>query len=134
ETARLPIFGIKNQEGGIFAVIKSGDSVSQIKADVAERLNSYNYIYPTIALRGFEQLSMFGTTGDAADLPVVERDLSDISFSIEYTLLPGEEVTYSDMADFYRKQLVEEGILTQQEQMNSLPFYLDLVGGIQKQK
>lgn len=134
ETARLPIFGIKNQEGGIFAVIKSGDSVSQIKADVAERLNSYNYIYPTIALRGFEQLSMFGTTGDAADLPVVERDLYDISFSIEYTLLPGEEVTYSDMADFYRKQLVEEGILTQQEQMNSLPFYLDLVGGIQKQK
>lgn len=134
EVARLPIFGIKNETGGILAVIKSGDSLSQIKADVAQRLNSYNYVYPTIILRGTEQLSMFGTTGNAADLPVVERDRYDVTFSIEYTLLPGEDVTYSDMATVYRNQLIADNKLVKQADMDNLPFYLDIVGGVQKQK
>lgn len=134
EIARLPIFGIKNETGGILAVIQSGDSLSQIKADVAQRLNSYNYVYPTIALRGTEQLSMFGTTGNAADLPVVERDRYDVTFSVEYTLLPGEDITYSDMATVYRNQLLKENRLVKQADMDNLPFYLDIVGGVQKQK
>lgn len=134
EIARLPVFGIKYQEGGIFAVIHSGDSVSQIKADVAERINSYNYVYPVVALRGHELLSMFGTSGSAADLPVIERELYDISFSIDYTLIPGEDVTYSDMAAFYRNKLQKEGLMTQYEEMENIPFYLDLIGGIQKQR
>ncbi|MGO4938316.1 DUF5696 domain-containing protein [Fundicoccus sp. Sow4_H7] len=134
EIAQLPVFGFAYEDGAVFAIIEEGDAVSQINADVAEKRNSYNFIYPTYSLRGYELLSMFGSTGVTADLPVVEEDMSDISFSIHYNILPGENVDYSSMAVFYQNYLVDQGILSKKEEQTNLPFYLDIVGGIQRQK
>ena len=134
QVARLPVFGIKNNEGAVFAIIESGDAVSQINADVAAKRNSYNYIYPTYALRGYELLSMFGTTGASADLPIVEKELADISFTISYHLLAGEEMGYSEMAAFYQNKLVSDDILTAKETQSALPFYLDVLGSAEQQK
>lgn len=132
EKARLPIFGIKKENTAIFASIESGDTLANIIADVSGKLNSYNYVFPTFHLREGEKLSMFGTTGAASELPVVEKDLYKLDLTVKYSFLEKEEANYSGMANHYRQELIDNGTLQVKEEKEDLPFYLDILGGVQK--
>ena len=130
ETARLPVFGIKNNNTSIFAVIENGDALACIDADVAGKLNTYNYVYVTFSLREMELLNMFGVTGTQADTPVLEKNIYDVNLKVSYTLLSGDQANYSGMANYYREKLIAEGVL-QTSTTNTLPFYLDILGGVE---
>lgn len=132
EKARLPVFGIKNGGSALFARITNGDSFASINADVAGKLNAQNFAYPSFTVRTSEVLSMFGTTGGQADLPLVEPDLADTLLCVRYAFLSGDEADYSGMANYYRESLIGEGVLGEKEETGPIPLYLDLVGGVQK--
>lgn len=132
QKARLPVYGIKREESAVFTMIKNGESFATISADVSGKINSYNYVFPTFTLRQTELLSMFGSTGGDADLPIVEDQLYDTNIVIEYAFLDKENADYSGMANYYREELVKAKYLTKKEKTDSIPFYLDIVGGVQK--
>ena len=134
EKARLPIFGIKREDSAVFARIENGDAFATISAEVSGKLNAQNYVYPTFLLRPSELLSMFGTTGGEADLPLVEDALYDGVLRVRYAFLTEEDADYSGMAAYLRDQLTQEGVLTKQEPEEELPMYLDMVGGVQMKK
>lgn len=75
ECARLPIFGIKADDNAIFARITAGDAIASVNADVAGKLNNYNYAYASFNVREKELLNMFGVQGSKSDIPVVEKSL-----------------------------------------------------------
>ncbi|MGN6714201.1 DUF5696 domain-containing protein [Anaerocolumna jejuensis] len=133
EKARMPVFGIKHENSAVFAEITGGEALSVIVANVAGNINSYNYAYPSFMLRGSEKVSMFGASGTAADLPVVEKDMYKVNVSVSYAFLPKEAQSYSGMADYYRKELIGRGVLAVQKETDNIPFYLDIVGGVKKQ-
>ncbi len=127
---RLPVFGMKYENSALFTVITAGDALARIDASVANTTSDYNNVYATFYLRGFELLSMFGTTGSQADLPVVEESLYDTLVQVEYIPLNAEEADYSGMANYYRNRLIAEGVLNEKLENKEVPIYLDVLGGV----
>lgn len=134
ECARLPIFGIKADDNAIFARITAGDAIASVNADVAGKLNNYNYAYTSFNVREKELLNMFGVQGSKSDIPVVEKSLYKIDLSVSYSFLTKDDASYSGMARTYRKQLIDEGILKETNQSESVPLYLDIIGGVEQKK
>lgn len=134
ECARLPIFGIKADDNAIFARITVGDAIASVNADVAGKLNNYNYAYASFNVREKELLNMFGVQGSKSDIPVVEKSLYKIDLSVSYSFLTKDDASYSGMARTYRKQLIDEGILKETNQSESVPLYLDIIGGVEQKK
>ncbi|MCC8046943.1 MAG: DUF5696 domain-containing protein [Clostridiales bacterium] len=133
ENVKMALFGLfREEESGIFATIEDGASLAYISAGVSGKINSYNYVYATFVLRGNEKLSMFGTTGNEADLPVVESEYYDSNLTIRYTMLTEDDASYSGAANYYRNRLEEEGVLTAQEDASGedIKFYYDILGGV----
>lgn len=134
EKLRLPVFGIKREKSAIFAEITGGDTLANINASVSGRINSYNFVYPSFLIRGSEKVSMFGVDGVSADLPTLEKNLYDVNISVAYSFLTEENASYSGMANYYRSELLERGELAQKAEEASLPFYLDILGGVKMQQ
>lgn len=134
EQVRMPIFGLyyKNTDSGIFAVIEGSDTQALITSNVAGSVTSYNYVYPSFILRGSDKLSMFGTTGNEADLPIIESKLCYTDISVRYSFLTSEYSGYSGMANYYREKLAANGTLSKLEQKADIPFYMDLIGGVKR--
>lgn len=127
---RLPVFGMKYKNSALFSIITGGDALARIDAYTTSNTSDYNNVYTTFYVRGFELLSMFGTTGSQADLPVVENELYDTVLSMEYIPLNGENADYSGMANYYRNRLVSEGVFKETLKDTQLPLYLDILGGV----
>jgi hypothetical protein len=132
EDARLPIFGVKKEESAYIGVIENGDALGIITADVAGKLNGYNYVYPTFLLRGTEKLAMFGTTGQGSDLPVVESEIYKLDIKVRYSFMEKEDASYAGMANYLRNDLLSKGILDKNEEEESIPFYVDIIGGVKQ--
>lgn len=133
EDVRIPFFGIEANDRTILGRVESGDSQAYLTAGIAEKFNSYNYIYPGFTLRGSLSLYMFGMTGNEATLPVVERDMPELNLTVRYTVL--DENGYSGMAGAARKQLVDEGTLRPELlPQDDIPFHMDLIGSVMGQQ
>lgn len=134
QQVRMPVFGIyyRDMQTGIFTVIEQSETQASITANIAGKVNSYNYIYPVFQLRGSDTLSMFGTTGNEADIPIIENDIYDSDIVVRYSMLTKEYEGYSGMAKYYRDKLVAAGALTKMEAKDEIPFYMDLIGGVKR--
>lgn len=134
EDAKMALFGIFRQQSGVFATVEDGASLCYLTAGVSGRINEYNYVYPTFILRGNDKLSMFGTTGNEADLPIVEKKNYDSNLCVRYTMLTEENNGYVGAANYYRERLVEEGVLTALDEKEHIKFYYDVLGGVDMYK
>lgn len=130
ENVKMALFGIFRKESSVFATIENGASLCYLTAGVAGRINEYNYVYPTFVLRGNDKLAMFGTTGNEAELPIVEKKFYDANLTVRYTMLPEENSGYAGAANYYRERLEKEGVLTAGGAEGDIKFYYDVLGGI----
>lgn len=131
ENVKMALFGIFRDESAIFATIEDGASFAYLTAYVSGKINEYNFVYPTFVVRGNDRLSMFGTTGNEAEIPVIEPNYYDANITVKYTMLPQEKATYAQAANYYRERLVSEGKLTADTDGDGdLKFYYDVLGGV----
>lgn len=134
ENSKLPLFGIFRESSGILATIEDGATLANITANVAGEVNEYNNVYTTFILRGDDKLSMFGTTGSEADLPIVETNFYDSPLTVRYTFLTEENNGYVGAANYYRDRLIAEGKLTPKTESGDIKFYYDILGGVERTK
>ncbi len=128
---KLALYGIFRKDSAVFATIEDGASYALLSAYVSGKVNEYNFVYPTFVVRGNDKLSMFGTTGNEADIPIVETNHYDADLTVKYTMLTEENADYSSAANYYRDRLVREGKLTAEETTgDDLKFYYDVLGGV----
>lgn len=128
---KLALYGIFRKDSAVFATIEDGASYALLTAYVSGKVNEYNFVYPTFVVRGNDKLSMFGTTGNEADIPIVETNHYDADLTVKYTMLTEENADYSSAANYYRDRLVREGKLTAEETTgDDLKFYYDVLGGV----
>ncbi len=131
ENIKMALFGIFREKSAIFATIEDGAAFANLTAYVSGKINEYNFVFPTFVVRGNDRLSMFGTTGNEADIPVVEPNFYDADITVRYTMLTEENATYAQAANYYRQRLIDEGKLTADTGAGGdLKFYYDVLGGV----
>lgn len=146
EQIHLPVFGMKCGDKAFLAIIEEGDALASVQADVAGRTSSYNTVYPE-----FDIIDV-GRTGHSVDADSFGLFLADITqkhsasrnvyqprsyegdIQIRYSFLYGEDADYVGMARFYQDYLVERYGLQRVSAGESIPFYLDLVGAISRNR
>lgn len=132
ESARLPVFGMKHGDHAMFAIIEHGDAVSNITADVSGRQNMYNTVFNRFTVRDFEYVEMTGME-TVWRISVNQPKPYDSLMTVRYAFLNGSEASYSGMANYYRDYLLEKNQLAAHtEQQADIPFYLDVIGAINK--
>ncbi len=131
QPVRLPLFAICREDSAVLATVEDGASFANITADISGRRNSYNNAYVSFILRGDEKLAMFGA-GETADLPVVEDNLYHENLTVRYTMLTGENASYSGVANYYRERLIAEGTLAPKAEGGDIPFYYDVIGAVKE--
>ncbi|TFE23056.1 DUF5696 domain-containing protein [Cohnella luojiensis] len=133
ESVRLPVFGLKSGDDAWFASIEKGEGIASINADISGRKNSYNSAYASFAIRGEDVLELYkGNKADEIQLLTDDRFEGDLQ--VRYNFLSGSDANYSGMAKLYREKLVQEGVLKPKKADDELPFYLDVLGAVDKRK
>lgn len=133
EEARMPIFGMKESQGAFLTCIEEGDTLATINASVSGKVNSYNSAWVKFTLRNSDTMYMTGVSGGEQDMIIVEKAMYRGPLTLAYCFLEDKDATYVDMAQYYQDKLVAEGTLTALQEKEQMPFYLDLIGGIEKE-
>lgn len=131
--ARLPVFGMKQEDRGFVAMIENGDAIGNIEADISGRTNSYNYVYSSYGISASEQLTLSGNWSSQT-VPRFQQQPYQGGITIRYGFLQGEAASYSGMAAYYRNELIDRYDLSKLKEAEETPFYLELIGGITKKK
>lgn len=121
ETVRLPVYGSKNGDEGVLAVISEGADNAIINADIGNATIGYSGVYATFKIRGTNFASKV-----ANGLQYSEQ-FAYAPMSVNFYPLDGEEANYVGMANRYRKFLLEEKGMTDKEEKASAS--ISLVGG-----
>ncbi|MDR1598726.1 MAG: DUF5696 domain-containing protein [Oscillospiraceae bacterium] len=125
-TARLPLFGIEREGGGILVRVENGAALAQITASVAGKLNSYNSINAVFALRSSSMARINSSAGESL-IPVVEKRKAELDITIRYTFLTGEYSGYSGMARYERERLFPDAKPVPQ---TDIPAFIDIIGSV----
>lgn len=133
EQARMPVFGMKAGDGAWFAVIEKGDAIASIAADISGKKNSYNFIHSSYTLRGEDELELY-TGSTIQEIQLLNEEIYKGDIQVRYSFLGKEKASYSGMAELYRNKLVAEQALHPLEAGGEIPFYLDMLGAVDKQK
>lgn len=132
QTGRLPIFGIKKEDGAFLAVIEDGQAFASISADVSGKKNGYNSVSSAYSIRTTEEISVSGLKSMVKT--VVEEEGYGGDISITYGFLTKEQSDYTGMANYYQDYLVEKGVLSRKETQEVPKFFLDILGSVQKKE
>lgn len=133
EAARLPVFGMKYEDRAFAAIIEDGDAVAAVEADISGRLNVYNTVFPSFTLRNMEEVTL--TNGwRSSTVKQFQAEPFEGDMSVRYAFLGAEEAGYSGMARLYRDYLIQQAGMARLTDDEGVPFYVELIGGIPKQK
>lgn len=136
ETVRLPVFGLIKEDRAVLGIIEEGAASATISADISGRLNSYNFVYPTFTLINKDDVTLQAEDQERS-LPRFQENRMTSDFSVRYVFLTEEDATYSGMANYYQNYLVDAGLLKdnrQETETADIPFYVQLIGSINKQQ
>ncbi|WP_127530155.1 DUF5696 domain-containing protein [Paenibacillus kobensis] len=136
QAVRLPVFGLIRDSGALLGIIEQGASVASINADVSGKLNSYNYAYPSFIVNNKGSLTLQANAQERT-LPRFQEQPMKTDFTVRYAFLSKPDASYQGLARYYQQYLERSnGLPAQQTESgsNDLPFYLQLVGGITKEK
>ena len=121
----LPCFGIKQTEGGFFTAIVSGDTTANLNMTI----DNCHKVWYKFDYRIYAS-GEFNYTGSAFGGGTIDKllpELIECDRKLKYFLLEGENNTYSDMANIYRDFLIENKVLTRDEESKidlSLEFFM----------
>ncbi len=135
QVIRMPVFGIKAGENAFAAVIEEGDANAFLEASVAGKNTGYNNAFAGFTVRSTDNYTFGSAASSLAQSTTVyeEGPIAHKKATLRYYFLKDEQANYAGMAGAYRAYLTERGIL-QQQTVDVLPIYIELLGGAVKQK
>lgn len=131
EQSYLPVFGMKRGDNAFFSIIESGSALARIWADISGRQNSYNTAYSEYTLIPTDQLDIGDYSGNST-IMVFQPRIFKSDIKVRYSFLYGDNANYSGMAEYYRQYLVKQYGLTRIKPKESVPFYLEVIGAINR--
>ena len=128
----LPIFGLYEKENGFLCIIEEGDAQATIGAEKANGRTDLNSVWTTFAVRSVIR-AILGDGSMQSDVRIVQDEMYTGLLSWKYSFITGEDLSYSDLADYYRGYLQAKYGLTTLEN-TTMPLQLGLVGGVHIEK
>lgn len=132
-TVKMPVFGIRDGDKAMLAVIEDGDANAVINAEVSGKTTGYNDVYASFSYLQYGETSLDDMVGANSyymySSPVFEGNLT-----IRYSFLTGDKADYSGMAEAYRNYLTARGVLGEKHGESSLPFYVEYIGAIDRSR
>lgn len=125
----LPVFGAVDGNSAMYGVITSGAESSSIGAYAGDEEAGYSGVYPIFNIRSYNtvEIDVGGTTGLKKFLRLADKKNS-VAFEVQYSLLTGEQASYSGIANAYRQSLnLESGV--KNKKLN-----ITLLGGVMANK
>ena len=132
-TVKMPVYGIKDGEKALFAIIEEGDAYATIKADISGVLTGYNDVYSSFTYLQYGATSLDDMVGAQTYYMYSDAEFEG-DYTIRYSFLTGNRANYSGMAACYRNYLVETGAFVQSVTTEAIPFYVEYIGAIDKPK
>lgn len=128
---KMPVFGIKEENKALFAIIENGAGYASIRADVAGKTTGYNDVYTSFNYLQYGSTSLDDVVG-ANSYYMYSEPYFEGDYSIRYSFLSEEKANYSGMAECYRNYLIQNDVLKQNTEINELPFLVEYIGAIDK--
>lgn len=127
ESIRLPVYGVKNDDAGVCAIIENGAESAYIDADVGDSTIGYSSVYTTFQLRGYTTHTSKQFSKNEVDSNIYCDNLIQSPISVRYYPLSGENADYVGMADIYRKYLIEKYGLA--DESSDISLNINILGG-----
>ena len=133
ESIRMPVFGAKSEDKGIFAIIAAGAETAEISAVVGDAQYGFSGIYPTFYMRGSASSLVKGSANTNNDITKYSEDVVKLSkCTVKYYLLGKENNDYNGMAECYRDYLEKNSELKQSK--TYADAIITMLGGIEERK
>ena len=124
EKINMPVFGVKDAERSMLAIIEDGAGSAIIEAEAGNPRTGYSTVYPTFYVRGYD---IFEQT-KKLDLKRVSDSISPQTLTVGYYPLNSGD-GYVEMAQRYKKYLRENGTLSSSKVSDS-SYAVNLLGGV----
>ncbi len=129
----LPVFGVKNGDTGMLAIIEDGKECARVNARIGDPDSGYSTAYASFRIRGNESIVYANSNNNTIAATKYSNSVADVDcLSVEYIPLV-EDVTYMGMAARYRSYLQERGYLTEAVQ-NVPALSVGFLGSTQTKK
>lgn len=127
EECRLPVFGVKERNGGLLTVIDKNAELAYIDVSAGDGVVGYSYIYPTIHVRGTDTINSTDQWGGKKSISIHSEDLVGVKYcSVKYYPLKENESDYVAMAKRYSEILFED-----KESIEKInPLNIQFYGGV----
>lgn len=123
----LPVFGISGQNSAVFAIIEGGAETATLHAMVSGMRSENNNAYVSFAPVAEEYYQLGNTVGAA--ISFLDTRYADEDMSVRYKLF-SKSMGYSQMAQTYRRYLIEKGRLAERAEASAGKAYLELTGAV----
>jgi len=130
-TIKLPVYGMKAGDNAWFAVIENGEAYASVAADISGRTTPYNHVYTKFTYLESGGISLGDMVGSNS-MQMYSLPRFSEEYTMRYYFNTGDDADYSWMAGCYRKYLEENGVLTRLEDDDTIPFYAEYIGAIDK--
>lgn len=124
----LPVYGITQgvNQNAMFARIKKGSAMATLSyVPVNVGGNVVNRAYNTLVYRETASISIPG--GGSVD--IIDQKFCNSDYAVSYSFLEGQKANYVGMALKYQDLLVNENVLSKNEQSGSTNVHVDVFGG-----
>lgn len=122
-------FGMVKNDSAYLCILEDGSSYASIQADVAGRLNSYNYVNAEYSIRQREQYNVSDLANSA--IYVYLPEVPDEKISQRYRFV--DTTQYAELAKVYQNYLVDkyEGYMLENDDA-TVPVGIEIVGAVDK--
>lgn len=131
---RLPVFGIKDGERGLLAVIEDGEALASINVSSGGNNSGYANAGVVFAYADSDSFT-FKDIGKQYAWTLADSNRYTGDFQIRYRFLPSGRSDYSAMAEACRQYLTDRGRLPEENAAGGgLDFYVGLYGSVKHQE
>lgn len=127
KAVRLPVYGSKNENAAMFAIIEDSAESAFITADIGSSQYGYSSVYATFQLRGYTNHTAKLFSSSVVKNYLYAAPMITEKVSVRFFPLSGENADYSGMAKIYRDYL--EATYGEVEQTEEHALNLSLIGG-----
>ncbi|MEE1006931.1 MAG: DUF5696 domain-containing protein [Acutalibacteraceae bacterium] len=119
QTVKLPVYGVKDGNNGLCAIISSGDDSAAIEAIYGSSSIGSSTVYSTFNVRGRVRIrkTLYGTR--TKEVTQYSENFIETPCKVDFYILKGNDANYSGMARLFReKALKDSGTETANSAMN----------------
>lgn len=123
----MPVYGILTQEGGLLAEITGAAATASLYVTPRTSADNRGGAAAKFQILDYAQVKLMATDTDTVNSYAEHINGEDIS--LQFSFLPSDGLSWDTVAQEYREQLLDRGVLRVQEE-EALPLVVRMLGAI----